>query len=131
MDFASGMPIYLQIAQNIREQILSGQLPAGSQTMSTTQYAAAYKINPATANKALNLLVDEGLLEKRRGVGMFVTARAEQLLRATGREEYAEKVLGPALDEGLNLGFTIAQILRFARAHFEAENTKHTEGEAL
>ncbi|MDY5131754.1 GntR family transcriptional regulator, partial [Actinotignum timonense] len=74
MEFSSAVPIYVQLAEDLRRRILSGELGPGEKVMSTTEYAATYRINPATANKAFSLLVEEGILEKRRGIGMFVTA---------------------------------------------------------
>ena len=73
MEFDSTTPIYIQIADDLRHQILIGALADGDRLMSTTEYATTYRINPATAAKAFALLVDEGLVEKRRGIGMFVT----------------------------------------------------------
>ena len=70
--FEDSTPIYLQIAEEVRTQILSGDLSDGDRLTSTTEYATRYRINPATANKAITLLVDEGLVVKRRGIGMFV-----------------------------------------------------------
>ncbi len=66
-------PIYLQIADQIRDDIVSGALAEEEQVMSTTQYATTYRINPATAAKAFAQLVDEGVVHKRRGVGIFVS----------------------------------------------------------
>lgn len=110
MDFSSDSPIYLQIAGDVRTRITDGDLGPGDQLMSTTQYATTYRINPATANKAFTALVQEGLVEKRRGIGMFVTADAPDILRAAGRAAYVEEVLGPALRRGLSLGLSPATI---------------------
>ena len=80
--FDDASPIYLQIAEEIRTQILSGDLAEEARLISTTEYATRYRINPATANKAVSLLVDEGLVVKRRGIGM--TTRSEE--RRVGKE---------------------------------------------
>ena len=80
--FKDSTPIYLQIAEEVRTQILSGDLSDGDRLTSTTEYATRYRINPATANKAIALLVDEGLVVKRRGIGMFVALGAEERLRS-------------------------------------------------
>lgn len=95
MDFSSSQPIYLQIADEVRRKILVGELTPGDQLMSTTRYATTYRINPATANKAFALLVDEGVIEKRRGIGMFVTQTAPETLRANGRTTYLDETLSP------------------------------------
>ncbi len=72
IDFESGIPIYLQIADQIEDSILSGMFPEDTQIPSTTEISTLYKINPATVLKGMTLLVDGGILYKRRGIGMFV-----------------------------------------------------------
>lgn len=104
-------PIYLQIARQIRAEILSGDLSEEEQVMSTTQYATTFRINPATAAKAFATLVDEGVLYKRRGVGMFVATGAREKLFAEHRDRYFAKVLRPALDQADLLGITPAEIV--------------------
>lgn len=106
-------PIYLQIAAYLREQILDGTLAAGDQVMSTTQFATTYRINPATAGKGLALLVDEGLLEKRRGLGTFVAEGARERLIAERRGAYLDTVLAPALSEARTLGIAANEILDY------------------
>ena len=134
MDFTDDRPIYQQIAEDIRRQILTSELKPGDKLMSTTQYATTYRINPATANKAFALLVDEGTVEKRRGIGMFVTASAPDILRQAGRAGYANDVLIPALDEGLALGLAPDSIIGIAHEHFSSsrfEPTGSPEGKDL
>jgi len=81
-------PIYLQIAEGIEDDILTGRLAEGDQAYSTNQIAKIYHINPATAGKGINLLVDEGILFKRRGLGMFVAEGAVQSIRQKRRESF-------------------------------------------
>ena len=69
-------PIFLQIAEQIENDIIGGVLPEESQVPSTNEYAAFYRINPATAGKGVNVLVDAGILYKKRGIGMFVATGA-------------------------------------------------------
>ena len=129
MDFSSSQPIYLQIADEVRRKILVGDLTPGDQLMSTTRYATTYRINPATANKAFALLVDEGVIEKRRGIGMFVTQTAPETLRANGRTTYLDETLSPALDEGLTLGFSSRDLLDLTEEHLanaDAEDSAST-----
>lgn len=104
--FSPDTPIYLQIAEEIRGQILAGTIAEGDRLTSTTEYATDYRINPATANKAITLLVDEGLVVKRRGIGMFVAAGARERLAAARRTTWADAVLRPALQAGLVLGLS-------------------------
>lgn len=103
-------PIYLQIAEAIRGEILSGALTEGDQVMSTTQYARTYRINPATAAKAFAELVDEGVLVKRRGIGMFVTQGAAGRLREVRRRSFIAARLDPVLREAAALGLTAEEL---------------------
>ena len=79
--FDDRSPIYRQIADRIKADVVSGALKADEQVMSTNQYAAYYRINPATAAKAFQQLVDEKVLYKKRGIGMFVSTQARDMLR--------------------------------------------------
>lgn len=74
IDHHSGQPIYRQVMDQIRRQILAGQLPQGEQLASVRELAAQIKVNPMTISKVYTLLETEGLLERRRGVGLFVAA---------------------------------------------------------
>ena len=124
--FDDATPIYLQIAEEIRAQILSGELAEGARLISTTEYATRYRINPATANKAVALLVDEGLVVKRRGIGMFVVDGALADLRRSRRAAYTDDVLHPALDTGLALGLSDAElrdaVVQYLESHARKES---------
>lgn len=95
MQFQGEKPIFLQLAEQLEDGILSGAYPEGSQVPSITEYAATYKINPATALKGINQLVNAGLLYKKRGIGMFVAEGAQENLRKQRSEafyhDYVEK----------------------------------------
>ena len=78
LDLGSEKPIFQQIAEGIEDAILSGAFPEEGQIPSITEFSVQYKINPATALKGINLLVDQGLVYKKRGVGMFVAQGAAQ-----------------------------------------------------
>lgn len=106
-------PIYIQIADQIRADILGGRLKAGDQVMSTTQYATTYRINPATAAKAFTDLVAEGILYKQRGVGMFIAEGAPARLRAQRRETFFADRLDPVLDEARVLGIDPADLIAY------------------
>ena len=124
--FDDATPIYLQIAEEIRAQILSGELAEGARLISTTEYATRYRINPATANKAVALLVDEGLVVKRRGIGMFVVDGALTDLRRSRRAAYTDDVLHPALATGLALGLDDAElrdaVVQYLESHARKES---------
>ena len=88
IDFGSQTPIFLQLSQGLEDEILSGIYREGEQIPSITELAASYKINPATALKGINLLVDAGIVYKKRGIGMFVSQGALQLLKEKRQDEY-------------------------------------------
>ncbi|MFC7533098.1 GntR family transcriptional regulator [Actinoplanes sp. GCM10030250] len=113
--FDDRSPIYRQIAEQIKADVLRGVLKDDEQVMSTTQYAAYYRINPATAAKAFQQLVDDGVIYKRRGVGMFVSPGAQSRLRAQRRERFFADVLEPMIAEARALEIPAAEIV--ARIH--------------
>ena len=103
-------PLYVQIADQIRADVLSGALEAEEQVMSTTQYATTFRINPATALKGVTTLVDEGALYKKRGIGMFVAEGAQARLVADRRERFTEEYVRPLLAEAEKLGIASEQV---------------------
>lgn len=114
-------PIYVQIADRIRADVLSGALTEEEQVMSTTQYATTYRINPATAAKAFAELVEEGVLYKRRGVGMFVAPGARERLVAERRERFFADVVDPVAREAAVLGIPVDDIVARLR-HVAAQD---------
>lgn len=110
--FDDRSPIYLQIADKIKEDILSGALGEDEQVMSTNQYASFYRINPATAAKGFQQLVEEGVLYKRRGIGMFVSPEARERLRAERRERFFEEVVDAMIAEARVIGISLDEIVR-------------------
>ncbi|MEO8529022.1 MAG: GntR family transcriptional regulator [Pseudolysinimonas sp.] len=103
-------PIFQQIAERIENDIISGALPEESQVPSTNEFAAFLRINPATANKGVGLLVDSGLLYKKRGIGMFVARGAGDRLLAERRERFGDEYLAPLLAEARKLGIDERQL---------------------
>jgi DNA-binding transcriptional regulator YhcF (GntR family) len=110
--FDDRSPIYLQIADGIKNDVLSGSLKEDEQVMSTNQYAAFYRINPATAAKGFAQLVEEGVLYKKRGIGMFVSRDAREKLRRERRERFFTEVVDPMLAEAKRVGIEIDEIVR-------------------
>ncbi|HWO61560.1 MAG TPA: GntR family transcriptional regulator [Umezawaea sp.] len=110
--FDDRSPIYRQIADRIKADVLSGALEADQQVMSTNQYAAFYRINPATAAKAFQQLVDEDVLYKRRGIGMFVSPTARDALRAQGRETFFGQVVDPMVAEARSIGIPLSDVIK-------------------
>jgi DNA-binding transcriptional regulator YhcF (GntR family) len=109
--FDDRSPIYRQIADRIKADVLSEALKGDEQVMSTNQYAAFYRINPATAAKAFQQLVDEGVLYKKRGIGMFVSPDARDALRATRRESFFAAVVDPMISEAKAIGIPLGDVI--------------------
>src|SRR6202161_1413045 len=99
-----GTPLFIQIADRLADQIADGTLAEGERAPSTNDLSAYYRINPATAAKGLNVMIDDGLLEKRRGIGMFVSAGARQHLLDQRRKQFAERLVDPLVGEATRLG---------------------------
>lgn len=103
-------PIFIQIAEQIENDIISGALPENSQVPSTNEYASFHRINPATAGKGVNVLVDAGILFKKRGIGMFVAKGARNRIIAERRSTFLTEFVQPLLGEAHNLGITVDQL---------------------
>ncbi|WP_308633821.1 GntR family transcriptional regulator [Paenibacillus silvisoli] len=108
-------PIFVQIAERIEDDIIAGGLPEESQVPSTNQFAAFYGINPATAAKGVNLLVDEEILYKKRGIGMFVATGAKARLMEKRREQFYEQYVVTMIQEAEKLGISIEQLTDMIR----------------
>ena len=115
--FDDHSPIYRQIADQIRADVVTGALAPGDQVMSTNQYASFHRINPATAARAFQLLAEEGVLEKRRGLGMFVAVGAPERLRADRRARFVDDVVTPVVVEARRLGIPVAEVIAAVRNH--------------
>ncbi|GIF77534.1 GntR family transcriptional regulator [Asanoa siamensis] len=97
-------PIFVQIAELIENSIIDGTLAEESQVPSTNELAAFHRINPATAAKGINRLVDDGILYKRRGIGMFVATGARETLRQRRRLDFSAQYVRPLIEEARKLG---------------------------
>jgi len=106
-----GTPLFVQVADRLAGEIADGGLAEGERVPSTNELAAFYRINPATAAKGINMLADDGLLEKRRGIGMFVATGARQRLLARRRAKFTERYLDPLLSEATRLGIDTEELL--------------------
>lgn len=105
-----GRPIFIQIAEQIENAIIEGSLAEEAQAPSTNELAAFHRINPATAAKGINELVDQGILYKKRGIGMFVATGARSRLLARRREQFAERFVRPLIGEAHKLGLGAAEL---------------------
>ena len=121
-----GTPLFVQVADRLAGEIADGGLAEGERVPSTNELAAFYRINPATAAKGINVLADDGLLEKRRGIGMFVATGARQRLLARRRAEFAVRYVEPLLTEAARLGIAAGELLALIK-----EAGREREGASL
>ncbi len=104
--FDESSPLYQQIASQLEEMIFTGGFDEGDQVPSTTQLSQQLHINPATVLKGMNQLVDKGLIEKRRGLGMFVMNGAQQKIMEQRKEDFYNDYVKTLLSEAHKLGIT-------------------------
>ena len=92
LDFNSEKPIFVQVADGLEDAILTGAFEEGSQIPSITEISVTLKINPATALKGINILTENGIVYKKRGVGMFVAEGAKKKLTEKRRNLFFRKL---------------------------------------
>ena len=115
--------IYLQIARMIENDILRGVYQAEEQVPSTNVLAKSLNINPATAAKGLNLLVDQGILYKKRGLGMFVSPGAAEAIQNKRRSAFYDGYVRPMVKESRSLGLNREELMDMIE-HAIAEGEK-------
>ncbi len=118
LDLDQDKPIFIQIAEGIEDGILTGAFPEESQIPSITEFSVTYKINPATALKGINLLVDEGIVFKKRGVGMFVADGAVRKLQKKRQDQFYDNYISKLVDEAKRLGITSEEIIAMIERGF-------------
>ncbi len=108
--FTGESPIFQQLAAKIAGDIVAGTYPEETAVPSASDFAVFYTINPATASKGVNVLVERGVLYKKRGIGMFVATGARELLRDRRREEFRTHYIQPLLREATVLELGTAEL---------------------
>src|SRR5690606_34939393 len=104
-------PIFQQIKEQIEDAIIDGFLMAEERIPSINEFAKEYQINPATANKGVNELVDRGIIYKKRGVGMFVSSDARKILIEERKQSFESSYLNPLISEAERLGITLEELI--------------------
>ena len=104
-------PIFIQISKAIEDEILCDSIKEGMQVPSTTELSKFYKINPATVLKGVNILVDKEILFKKRGIGMFVSKGAKEIIKNGRKENFKEVYLKDLIAEAKKLGITKKELL--------------------
>lgn len=113
LDLSSDKNIYVQIAEAIENEILLGNLKEDNQAPSTNQFAKVYQINPATALKGMNILVDDGILFKKRGLGMFVAEGARKKILKKRQDSFFKEILPEIMTEANRLEISTEEIIDY------------------
>lgn len=109
--FDEHLPIFQQVAYIIEDDILNGTFRVDEQVLSVAQFSQLFQINPATVVKGIGLLVNEGILYKKRGLGMFVAADAKANILQKRKQRLYKELLSNMLDEADKLGLTTDEII--------------------
>ena len=109
--FDQNKPIYIQVREKIEDQIINQQLKEGDQTPSINQLVNFYKINHITVSKGINQLVDEGILYRKRGIGMFVSAGAREKLIKQRKASFIDDYVIKLVHEAEKLGITENEVI--------------------
>ena len=108
--------IYLQIAEMIETDILRDILLEEERVPSTNELAKLYAINPATAAKGVNILVDEGVLYKKRGIGMFVSAGVKEAILSRRKNEFYDNYVKKLLEEAASIGLGKEEVIQLIQS---------------
>ena len=119
-NFSGEKPLFQQVADQIAEGIFNGAYLEGAQIPSTTEISKSYQINPATVLKGMNLLVERQLIEKKRGIGMFVLPGAQERVRSARKEEFLNKEVLEVVAEAKKLGITAEQLKQLIERGYDA-----------
>ncbi len=119
LNFDSERPIFIQIAEGIEGAILTGAYEEDSQIPSITEFSTTYRINPATALKGISMLVEAGILYKKRGLGMFVAEGAVEKLKGKRKELFYDNFISSLVEEAKRLQLTKEDIISMLERGFE------------
>ncbi len=109
--FTGDKPIYIEIAEQLEDAIFTGIYPEETQIPSTTELSISLQINPATVLKGMNILVDEGIIYKKRGLGMFVCTGALEKVKNKRQRDFYDKYISPLMSEAQKLGLDENEII--------------------
>lgn len=123
-----GKALFLQIAESVEDSIVDGSLAEEAQAPSTNELAAFYRVNPATAAKGVGMLVDKGVIYKRRGIGMFVATGARDRLLGERRSVFADRYVMPLLAEARKLDLGVDDLAAIIRERADAASAAEEGG---
>lgn len=117
-DLIEKLPIYIRIVEGVKNAIIVGDLKEEEQIPSTTTISQGYSINILTINKANNILVDEGIIYKKRGVGLFVKKGAKEKLIKQRKKVFKEQYIKAALLEAKKLNIGVEELQKIVGEAF-------------
>lgn len=121
--FNDEQPIFLQISESIEDAILIGAYEEEKQIPSTTELSQTLKINPATALKGINLLVQEGIIYKKRGIGMFVSSGSVKKLKKKRESKFYNEYIVGLAREAKRLGLSMEDIIELIKRGYNNETS--------
>ena len=124
IDHHSGVPIYRQVITQLRRQIMTDGLKHGDQLETVRDLAARLKVNPMTISKAYSSLETEGLLERRRGIGLFV-AQVKQSRRDQIKTELLDDIVNKAAITAVQLGVSQGEAIEFFKKHYRGHDSRN------
>lgn len=116
------IPIFVKISEGIKDHILSGDLKENEQLPSTTQISRQYDVNISTVTKGYNLLVSEGIVYKKKGIGMFISEGAVEKLIKDRRSTFQEKYVVTMLEEAKRLRYTAQELQQMVADIYSSDN---------
>ncbi len=119
IDSRSAEPIFLQIARELEDAIFKGVYSEGDQIPSTNELSALLTINPQTVLKGMTILVNEGIIYKKRGLGMFVTDNALTMICQKRMENYRKDYILPLVSEAKNLNISMEDLVQLLKGEYE------------
>jgi GntR family transcriptional regulator len=127
IDHHSGVPIYRQVIDQVRHQIMANHLKEGDQLTPVRDLSMELKVNPMTISKAYSLLEAQGLVERRRGIGLFVAGLPQDRKRRT-KVQILESIAGRAVAAAMQFDIPEDQVLTLVSDLFRRHNSKRRRG---
>ena len=124
IDHHSGVPIYRQVIRQIRQQIMTDGLKHGDQLETVRDLAARLKVNPMTISKAYSFLEAEGLVDRQRGIGLFV-AKVKKGQRDQIRAKLLNSIVNKAAITAIQLGVSEDETVESLKKHYRECNSKN------
>ena len=118
-------PIFIQIAEQLEDSIFTGIYPEETKIPSTNEISALLNINPHTVLKGMNLLVDDEIIYKKRGLGMFVKEGAVEKIRQKRQGQFYDQFIATLIEEANKLNMTKDEIITLIERGYDNESNSH------